>query len=150
MTSNVQEVDRLNSLLRDEVAALADYGEALRPSSEAPSPDTELLGRFAREHRLSIETLKAIIQSLGGRPEETTADRRESARARPEPPSLFGDHVSVGRLLEREQRGLDSYQASLGSLEPPARHVVESELIPRQRKHVVALSAMKFSMRLPG
>ncbi len=149
MTSMALEVDRLDSLLRDEVEALADYGEALRASSEASAPDAELLGRFAHEHRRSIETLKAVIQSLGGSPNQTTDDRVESARSGPKPPSLPGSHVSVGRLLEREQRGLVSYQASLGSLQPPARRVVESELIPRQRKHVVALSAMKFSLRFP-
>jgi hypothetical protein len=52
------------------------------------------------------------------------------------------DREFVGALLEAEQRGLAEYEACLASLDEDARELVELELIPRQRRHVEALTAL--------
>ena len=92
-----------------------------------------------------MTALQVSVQARGGAPvleadpwegSDAVALTSEGASARLERQAF------VGALLRVELRGLAEYEASLTSLDEDARELVELELIPRQRRHVAALSAM--------
>jgi len=138
-------IERLNSLLRVELAAVAGYQQALRALKKKAVGDSEHILRLASEHQRTVTVLQGSVQARGGAPVVT-----------PEPceswgiavltvegaPMRLGNKDFVGALLEVERRGLAEYEAALASLDADARELVELELIPRQRRHVEGLSAM--------
>lgn len=138
-------IERLNSLLRVELAAVAGYQKALRAVKNKAIVDGDHLLQLASEHQRTVAVLRGSVQARGGAP-VLEADPWEASVAA----ALNGNGASavlarqkfVGALLEVERRGLAEYEASLTSLDEDARELVELELIPRQRKHVAGLSAL--------
>ena len=138
-------IERLNSLLRVELAAVAGYQKALRALKKRAVGDSDHMLRLAADHQRTVTALQGSVQARGGAP-ALIADPWEGSGAA----ALTADGSQarleskefVGALLEVEQRGLAEYEAALTSLDEDARELVELELIPRQRRHVAALSAM--------
>jgi hypothetical protein len=127
-------IDRLNVLLRGELAAVAAYQRALRAiDGKIPVDGGEIL-RFAAEHQRTVATLQAAVHSLGGTPAAETGTWGAFERLR--------DTVSVHALLAGEEAGLAEYEAALPSLLGDPRELVEKELIPRQRRQIAALSTI--------
>jgi bacterioferritin (cytochrome b1) len=138
-------IDRLNSLLRVELAAVAGYQRALRTLKKKALAHTDHILRLAAEHQRTVTALHGSVQARGGAP-VVTADPWEGSSAAAltaEGASMMlEDKEFMGALLELERRSLAEYEAALTSLDEEARELVELELIPRQRRHVAGLSAM--------
>jgi hypothetical protein len=138
-------IDRLNSLLRVELAAVAGYQKALRTLKKKAVGDSDQILRLASDHQRTVTALQGSVQARGGAP-VVAADPWEGSGAA----ALTAEGALVrlenkefvGALLEVERRGLAGYEAALTSLDEDARELVELELIPRQRRHVAGLSAM--------
>ena len=138
-------IERLNSLLRIELAAVAGYQKALRAVKKKAVVKSDHLLQLASEHQRTVAVLQGSVQARGGAP-VLEADPWEASVA----VALNGNGASavlekqkfISALLGVEERGLAEYEASLGSLDEDARELVELELIPRQRRHVAGLSAM--------
>ncbi len=138
-------IERLNDLLRTELAAVAGYQKALRAVKKKAVVDSDHLLQLASEHQRTVAVLQGSVQARGGAP-VLEADPWEVSVAA----ALGGNGASavlerqkfVGALLEVERRGLAEYEACLTSLDEDARELVELELIPRQKRHVVGLSAL--------
>ena len=139
------EIDRLNSLLRDELAAVAGYQKALRALKKKALAHTDHILRLAAEHQRTVTALHGSVQARGGAP-VVKADPWEGSSAAAliaeDASMMLEDKEFVGALLEVERRSLAEYEAALTSLDDDARELVELELIPRQRRHVAGLSAM--------
>jgi hypothetical protein len=138
-------IERLNSLLRIELAAVAGYQKALRTLKEKALAHTDHILRLAAEHQRTVTVLHGSVQARGGAP-VVTADPWEGSSAAAltaEGASMMlEDKEFVSALLELERRGLAEYEAALTALDEDARELVELELIPRQQRHVAGLSAM--------
>jgi hypothetical protein len=137
-------IDRLNSLLRGELGAVAGYQKALRAVKKKAVLDSDHLMQLASDHQRTVAVLQGSVHARGGAP-VVHADAWEGAVA----DALNSDAVIVlesrefvAALLEVEERGLAEYEAALSSLDEDARELVELELIPRQRRHVARLSTM--------
>jgi bacterioferritin (cytochrome b1) len=138
-------IERLNSLLRVELAAVAGYQKALRALKKKAVGDSDHILRLASEHQRTVSALQGSVQARGGAPVVAAEPWEGSSQA-----ALTADGASmrlenkdfVSALLEVERRGLADYEASLTSLDEDARELVELELIPRQRRHVAGLAAM--------
>ncbi len=138
-------IERLNSLLRIELAAVAGYQKALRAVKKKAVVKSDHLLQLASEHQRTVAVLQGSVQARGGAP-VLEADPWEASVA----VAFDGNGASavlerqkfISALLGVEERGLVEYEASLGSLDEDARELVELELIPRQRRHVAGLSAM--------
>jgi hypothetical protein len=138
-------VNRLNTLLRGELAAVAGYQKALRTMKEKAVADSDQVLRLAADHQRTVTALHGSVRARGGAPVVEAGPWEGSSAL-----ALTGDGASVmlenkefvGALLELERRGLAEYEAALTSLDEDARELVEFELIPRQRKHVAGLSAL--------
>jgi len=138
-------LDKLNSLLRVELAAVAGYQKALRTLREKAVADSDHILQLASDHQRTVTALQGSVHARGGAP-LVSANAWEGCGATA---LTAGDSLIVleskefvGALLEVERRGLAEYEAALGSLDEDARELVELELIPRQRRHVARLSAM--------
>lgn len=138
-------IEPLNSLLRVELAAVAGYQKALGVLRKKAAADGNHILRLASDHQRTVTALHGSVQARGGVP-VAAADPWEGSgvAALTGNGSLQGmdDREFVGALLEAEQRGLAEYEAALPSLDEDARELVELELIPRQRRHVEALSVL--------
>ena len=139
-------IERLNSLLRDELAAVAGYQRALGDLRRKAVVDGNHILRLASDHQRTVAVLHGSVQARGGVP-VTAATPWEGSGV----PALTAEDGNgnrldgrefVAALLEVERRGLAEYEAALTSLDEDARELVELELIPRQRRHVEALTAM--------
>jgi hypothetical protein len=138
-------IDRLNTLLRVELAAVDGYQKALRAVKKKAVVDSDHLLQLASEHQRTVAVLQGSVQARGGAPVNEADPWEASVNA-----AFNGDGASaalerqrfLGALLEVERRGLAQYEASLTSLDEDARELVELELIPRQRRHVAGLSAL--------
>ena len=125
-------IDRLNALLRSELAAVATYQRALRAiDGRVPSDSTEIL-RFAAEHQRTVATLQAAVRGLGGTPAVEAGLWEAFERLR--------DTAPLRALLAGEEAGLAEYEAALPSLLGDPRDLVENELIPRQRRQIATLT----------
>jgi bacterioferritin (cytochrome b1) len=142
-------LDRLNSLLRVELAAVAGYQKALRTLKTKAVVDSDHLLQLASDHQRTVAVLQGTVHARGGAPVVLADPWEDSVAA-----ALNGNGASVvlksqefvGALLAVERRGLAEYEAALISLDEDARELVELELIPRQRRHVAQLSAMLDSL----
>jgi bacterioferritin (cytochrome b1) len=138
-------LDRLNSLLRIELAAVAGYQKALRTLREKAVNHGDHILQLASDHQRTVTALQGSVHARGGAP-LVSADAWEGCGA----PALAADDSLivleskefVGALLEVERRVLADYDAALSSLDEDAKELVELELIPRQRRHVARLSDM--------
>lgn len=145
MLHSYDVIERLNSLLRVELAAVAGYQKTLGVLRRKASSDGEHILRLASDHQRTVTALHGSVQARGGVPISGVAPWEGSgvlALTGNGSSAKLGERAFVVALLEAEQRGLAEYEASLTSLDEDARELVELELIPRQRRHVEALSAM--------
>jgi hypothetical protein len=138
-------VDRLNFLLRGELASVAGYQKALRTLKNKAVVDTDHILQLASDHQRTVAALQGSVHARGGAP-VVAADPWEGsgdAALTAEGATVkMESKLFVGALLEVERRGLAEYEASLTSLDEDARELVELELIPRQKRHVAGLSAL--------
>lgn len=125
---------RLNALLRAELAAVRAYEHALRSLDGRLGDDSKQILGFAAGHQRTVAALQACIRALGG---VAAAEAGTWGSF-----TLFRDALSVLHLLEAEQRSLAEYEAALPDLAGEALELVEHELIPRQRRHVATLSTI--------
>ena len=140
-----QVIERLNSLLRDELAAVAGYQKTLGALKKKAVADGDHILRLASDHQRTVAVLHGSIRARGGVPVAAAAAWEGSGVT-----ALTGDGADqrlderefVNALLAVERRGLAEYEAAMTSLDEDARELVELELIPRQQRHVEALTAM--------
>ncbi|HEX5855323.1 MAG TPA: hypothetical protein VFZ57_06850 [Thermoanaerobaculia bacterium] len=138
-------IERLNSLLRVELAAVAGYQKALRALKKKAVADSDHMLRLAADHQRTVSALQGSVQARGGAPLIVANPWEGSGAAAltaEDASAGLEDKEFVGALLEVERRGLAEYEAGLASLDEDARELVELELIPRQRRHVAGLAAM--------
>jgi hypothetical protein len=142
-------LDRLNSLLRIELTAVAGYQSALSALKKKAVVDGGHLLQLASDHQRTVAVLQGSVHARGGAPVVLGDDREDPIAAALRgngAKAVLGNRESVGALLEVERRGLAAYEAALSSLDDDARELVELELIPRQQRHVAQLSAMLVSL----
>ena len=137
-------IERLNVLLKAELAAVAGYQKALRTLKKKAADDGDHIIQLAADHQRTVTALQVSVKARGGAPPEA-ADPWEGSEQKALTNGNFvrlEDKEFVTALLEVERRGLAEYETSLTSLDDEARELVEFELIPRQRRHVTRLSEL--------
>ena len=127
-------MNRLNGLLRDELAAVSAYQRALRSADGRAEVDGAEIRRFASEHQRTVAALQIAVRQMGGIPSSEAATSGAFAR--------LHDTASIRELLDGEEAGLKMYEAAHGVLDGDAHDLVLLELIPRQRRNIAALSAI--------
>lgn len=112
-------IDRLNTLLRGELAAMESY----RQAAEDSETDERIpaLRALEEEHREAAEALRQQIATLGG-----------AALDQDAPAS------SELSLNEVEEESISNYEAILqdAELDPETRALLQHHLLPKARAHV--------------
>ena len=146
---NEKAVAQLNSLLRGELSAIETYEQALRKLDGPGTDFADQLVHFAAEHSKTVDALKGRVTVMGGECATSSGVWGAWAKVVQGSTRIFGDGSAIKALKEGEEHGLKDYQDALEDqeLDEGSRLLIESELIPRQRKHIAALDAFLLELR---
>lgn len=143
-TTRSGDIDRLNSFLRGEIAAVETYDRVI-----ARATDSRLLTtlRDARaSHARRVELLRSSITEQGGEPARGSGAWGVFARAVEGGALEIGMGTAIGVLEEGEDRGLADYRDDLADLSPEVQRLVSDRLLPDQQRTHDMLSTLKASM----
>jgi hypothetical protein len=137
-----RSVDVLNSLLRGEISAQEAHEKALALAGDMTANEVAELRRISAEHTRTAELLRTEVFRLGGAPAGSAGAWGAFARAFQSSANFLGVATAFSSLCEGEEHGLREYQESLEVATGPTRMLLSENLIPNQRKHIAALTAM--------
>ena len=136
---STKAIDRLNELLRGELAATETYQQALAKVGDDPAAAD--LRQIHREHREAANTLRQHVHKVGGKPDQGSGAWGAFAKTIEGGAKLFGNTAAIKALKEGEETGICSYEKSLDSNELPAecQTLIRSQLLPQTRAHIPVL-----------
>jgi uncharacterized protein (TIGR02284 family) len=136
------QTDRLNSLLRGELAAVETYQQALAKVDNQAG--REELRRIHDEHRASANTIRQAVHEHGGQPDRGSGVWGAFAKAVAGAAKLLGNVAALKALKEGEEHGVKTYEAALEDkeLSPDCKELIRSSLLPRTRAHLPVLDQL--------
>ena len=137
-----RSVDVLNSLLRGEISAQEAHEKALTLAGDMTPNEVAELRRISAEHTQTAETLRTEVFRLGGAPAGSAGAWGAFARAFQSSANLLGVSTAFSSLCEGEAHGLREYQEARGVATGPTKMLLDEKLIPNQKKHIAALTAI--------
>jgi len=140
-STHQQTIDQLNSFLRGELSAVETYRQALDSVDSVPHRST--LETCARSHQERVALLRDEVQRRGGRPAEGSGAWGAFAKAIEGAARGFGEKAAISALEEGEDHGRDDYKRDLKKLDEPARVLIETRVLPEQKRTHDAISALK-------
>jgi uncharacterized protein (TIGR02284 family) len=141
-TKPKESVAQLNSLLRGEMSAQETYAQAIERLGVDGRGEVEVLRQIAREHTGAVERLREAVRSAGGTPDESSGVWGAFARAVEGTAKAFGDKAAIKALKEGEEHGLKDYKEAVDDVDPIARQIIASDLIPAQQRHIQQLDVL--------
>jgi uncharacterized protein (TIGR02284 family) len=143
MHSVKEQTDTLNRLLKGELSAVETYSQAL----EKVGGDTggTALREIERQHREAVSILSEHITRFGGKPADGSGAWGAFASAVMGTAKLFGNQAAWEALQQGEEHGVNQYQDALDDEHLPeeCRVLIETKLLPAQRRHVAALKSIQ-------
>jgi hypothetical protein len=134
-------IDVLNGLLRDELAAVATYDEALHERS-AFSGKTEL-SLCQRSHEVRARVLEDKIVSLGGQPAATPGLAGLWAKLVESGAVALGPDMAIRALEQGEDHVLRDYRNGLSHVDPEVKTFLENDLLPEEEYTHRTMSDLK-------
>jgi hypothetical protein len=127
---------QVDELIRGELAAVKSIDSILNKIKD--SNEKTQLTQIRQDHILAVDRLKMYAKSDFVEDAGTSGPWGAFASAFTGGASLFGDKAAMQALKIGEQHGLNEYKESISdaAVSPELRHVIESELIPNQQKHL--------------
>jgi len=135
-------IERLNSLLRGELAATETYQQAMaKLNSETWAAD---LRRMHVEHRETANTLRQHVHACGGKPDQDSGTWGAWAKLVEGAAKLFGNTAALKALKEGEEQGVKDYESALqdNGLSVECTTLIRTKLLPQTREHIKALDRM--------
>jgi uncharacterized protein (TIGR02284 family) len=136
-----QSVDVLNSFLRGEISAVETYRQALE-KVERPQISTQLQDCM-QSHKQRVTLLSDQVRALGGPPSTSSGVWGAFAKAVEASAKTFGEKAAIAALEEGEDHGRNDYRRDLEKLDATSRQVIESRVLPEQKRTHDAMSALK-------
>lgn len=128
---NKKSTVQLNLLLRVELAAVESYRQALDQLDSTLYYSTLL--QCLRSHEERAERLRDEILARGGEPIQEVGAWHTLSRFSEFQTVVFGDIATISALIDGENEGQNDYRLALSELDPGARELVESAIIPDQQ-----------------
>lgn len=145
------DVDSLNSLLRGEISAVDTYEQALR-KFDAPeeAATAKALKQIRDEHSQAVGVLTDRVKGLGGKPSEGAGVWGVFAGTVTAGAKLIGPVTAMAALKQGEEHGIAQYEKTLENkeLSTEGNYLIQSDLLPRCRKHVAALNTLIAALEL--
>jgi hypothetical protein len=131
-------------MLRDELAAMETYDQALGLFDKYPTALAELK-RIRDDHREAVRVLREHITGHGGTPSETSGAWGAIAAALTEAAKVIGPDTTLADLKRGEEHGLGDYRTALKAdgLPSDCRDLVEHRLLPRCSEHMASLDNIR-------
>ena len=142
-TTQDKTVATLNGFLRGEISAVETYRQALDKLQSSPARME--LEECRRSHAQRVERLRQEVVRLGGTPEEDSGTWGAFAKLVEGSAMVMGEKAAISALEAGEDRGLKLYRDEIEKLDPTARSVIESEVLPAQERTHQSLSTLKHS-----
>lgn len=142
MHATTHEVDRLNALLRGELAATETYQQLLeKVGSLFGAAD---LRQIHADHREAANTLREHVHYFGGEPVQSSGAWGACARLAERASQIFGNTAALKALKEGEEKGIRDYKEALNDEDLPAecKALIRAQLLPRTQAHVHLLDRM--------
>lgn len=139
VVTNVQTIDHLNSFLRGELSAVETYRQAIRKLTS----HQQVLQECERSHAVRVSALSNEIRRRGGDPSQTSGLWGQFATAVEGTATALGEKAAIAALEQGEDHGRDDYIRDLKGLDTEARQLVETQLLPEQKRTHDAISALK-------
>jgi demethoxyubiquinone hydroxylase (CLK1/Coq7/Cat5 family) len=134
-------IDRLNSFLRGEMAAVETYQLALAKIDHISTVRDELLVNL-KSHQDRVMMLQDAILELDGEPATTSGPWGAFAKGVEGGAAVLGEKAAVAALEEGEDHGLADYNEDLEDLEDRERQLVSDRLLPAQQRTLARLSEL--------
>ncbi len=138
-TENEQTVEQLNSFLRGELSAVETYRQASRKLTSHQA----LLQECERSHAARVSALSNEIRRRGGSPSQSSGLWGQFATAVEGTATALGEKAAIAALEQGEDHGRDDYIRDLKDLDMEARKLVETQLLPEQKRTHDTISALK-------
>ncbi len=138
-------VDQLNSFLRGEISAAETCRQAVGQVKD-PSVKSQLM-ECQRSHESRVELLRTRIRQIGGTPSEGGGAWGSFAKVVQGGAGVFSEKAAVAALEEGEDHGLKDYTRDINKLDPDTRRLVETELIPAQKRTHDMVSQLKQTIK---
>jgi hypothetical protein len=146
-SSTDRSVDVLNALLRGEISAQEAHEKALALASDMTANEVAEIRRISAGHTRTAELLRTEVFRLGGEPAGSAGAWGAFARAFQSSANFLGVSTAFSSLCEGEEHGLREYQEALESATGPTKTLLNEKLIPNQREHIAALTAIGIRRR---
>ncbi|PWT98347.1 MAG: hypothetical protein C5B53_06835 [Candidatus Melainabacteria bacterium] len=125
-----ESIDRLNSLLRDEVSAIETYSKA---ETRARSKHIrEVLVFCQMQHQRRAQRLTERITTLGGKPSYNGHPWGALVKLIASNVFSFDEKLAIAVLEEGEDVGLISYKEALKKVDSASVRMIETDLLPTQ------------------
>jgi hypothetical protein len=144
MATSGDQVEKLNSFLRGELAAIETYARAFEKVSHFPEKHALVDCQHSHQERAAL--LRQRILQLGGTPVETSGAWGAFANLIESGAAVLGDGLAIKALEEGEELGLREYRDEALALEGEAKVFVESSLLPQQYMTHRTVSELRASL----
>jgi len=141
----MQNIKRIDKLLRDELSATQTYQQALdKLQEDASLGEAEYLQPIYQDHKEAVSSLQEQIRQLGGTPSEDSGAWGTWAEIVQGGADLLGRTTALKALQEGERSGIEDYEEALQDANLPSevRSLIETKLLPAQQSHVRTLDRL--------
>ncbi|MGJ0485225.1 MAG: DUF2383 domain-containing protein [Methylomicrobium sp.] len=141
-------IDKVEKLLKNELAAAETYHQALEKfEEEAQSNEISSLQPIYEEHNQAVSELQEQIQQLGAAPPTGSGLWGSWSEALMGGAKLLGKEAMLNALLAGEKSGLDDYQDAVEDPEIPSEvsDLIKSKFMNSQQENIRVLNRLLHS-----
>ncbi|QWF72189.1 DUF2383 domain-containing protein [Methylomonas paludis] len=141
----MNNIKAINSLLKDELAAVETYQQMFEKLREDASlGETESLLPIYENHKTAVTSLQALIRQSGGTPAVTSGVWGAWSKLIEGGAKLLGKVSALEALRVGEKIGEEEYERALKDTELPADlfSLIMSTLLPAQKSHTHTLNRL--------
>ncbi|MBI4375364.1 MAG: CBS domain-containing protein [Elusimicrobia bacterium] len=138
-TRDRQSAGLLRILVRDELAAVETYRQALGKVADHPSASE--LRRIETDHEEAVALLQEQMAQLGEPMPSSSGAWGAFARAFEGTAKIFGNRAAIRALKTGEEHGVNDYERALhdDALEAAVKSLISARLLPKTRAHIPVL-----------
>ncbi|AMK78553.1 MULTISPECIES: DUF2383 domain-containing protein [Methylomonas] len=141
----MSHIQLINSLLQNELSAVAAYQQALNKfRKQTALGEMDFLMSSFEDHKAAVFSLQGKIKRLGGTAVQDSGAWGTWAKITMAGANLLGKQTALKALREGELTGFEEYEKALQDHELPAeaRSLIETKLLPAQQRHMRTLDSL--------
>lgn len=146
-TTDSEDADALNSLLRGHISSVETYDQAVEKygnSDDMPAAAAADLGRLRDDHSRVVGMLKGRVTAAGGTPSDGAGAWGVFANTVEGAAKMLGPQTALAALKQGEQHGLNEYDRilQLENVSSETKYLISNELAPQGHEHVSTLERL--------